>query len=111
MYQPIMKCGCAAAATCRDDGKGNHYDPPIPVCITHDCLEIADPQPDLEGRKARCVYFGVVPTGRNHESNYGCKRGEPCQCEQPSLIHKLPFFVHRPDRPHDEFYCGCFGWD
>lgn len=24
---------------------------------------------------------------------------------------KLPWFIARPEREYDEFYCGCRGWD
>lgn len=106
MAAPMMKCGHAANGT-----RGGE-----PVCVI--CLGITPgaaevdltcPLP-LAGRTARCVYYGSIPTGRSHGSNYGCRRGEPCRCEQPSSPD-LPFFKHRPDRDHDEFYCGCWGWD
>ena len=33
-----------------------------------------------------------------------------CHCEEPSDPH-LWFFVHKPDKPFDEFYCACHGAD
>lgn len=85
MDKPLMKCGHTANAQ-TSDGK--------PVCII--CLgivagadEIADVQPDLTGRIARC--------------NYG-------DSTTPSSFN-LPFFEYRPDRTEDAYYCGCWGWD
>ena len=91
----MMTCGCAAQGTCSRKG-GVVYDPPIPVCITHDCLEPADSAPVLTGRKARCVYFGPI-SFRSFESNYvkltGCSR-QRCTCELPS-DPGLPFFIYQ----------------
>ena len=101
---PMMKCGCRANAyTYKDEVQ-------IPSCAIHLCTEIDKTLPDLSNRKARCHYYGTIPKGRNHESNYGCKRGEKCLCERLST-DSLPFFQHKPDNPFDEFYCGCWGWD
>lgn len=106
MNNPLMKCGHTANGIDKD-GK--------PVCvicfgIRPGAIEIDETPPDLTNRRARCTYYGSVPSGRNHESNYGCKRGECCLCERPS-IEKLPFFEHCPDQEFDRFYCGCWGWD
>jgi hypothetical protein len=51
----------------------------------------------LEGRKARCVYFPP-------------RRGYTCKGEVDSRW-ELPFFKYQPDKPYDEYYCGCWGWD
>lgn len=59
-----------------------------PVCVIHDCFEIA-PEPILEGRTSVCT---------------------DCDNEQPSNL-SLPFFVHQPDKPKDNHYCGCKGWN
>jgi hypothetical protein len=105
MTTPMMKCGHAANAT---DQEGK------PCCVI--CAGI-DPgynqivqSPDLTGRMAKCSYYGSIPSGRNHSSNYGCEYGKPCLCKQPSSTD-LPFFTQHPDREFDEFYCGCWGWD
>lgn len=82
-----MKCGCVGVGACfgRD---GKTYDPPVPICITHDCIELAEGQPDLTSRAARCICGRVV---------------------RSSI--ELPFFAHRPEHPYDRYYCGCVGWD
>lgn len=106
---PMMECGHAANSllTVGEDQ--------IPACVichgTHPGSSvIADPQPDMVGWKARCTYFGTIPKGRNHESNYGCKRGQICDCEQDSRPD-LPFFQRKPAEEFDSFFCGCWGWD
>ena len=58
------------------------------ACGLHMCFEILDP-PDLSKRTARCAYGGA---------------------EVPSAV-ALAFFRYRPEREHDEYYCGCYGWD
>jgi hypothetical protein len=105
---PMMKCGCAAQALCnRKDGID--YDPPIPSCVVHDCIEQVE-SPNLAGRKARCTYYGKR-TGRMNECNYGESHESICHCEQPSSLEQLAFFTYEPDKPYDRFYCGCHGWD
>lgn len=92
-YGVIMKCGCAAS--------GSHNGKPVCVChvgLTPDAEEPMDPQPDLSGRMARCKYFGTF-TGKS-----------TCHGEKTSS-ELLPFFRYTPDKPHDEYYCGCFGWE
>jgi hypothetical protein len=80
---PMMKCGCVARGT--KNGK--------PVCPTHVLLtplaEEVMETPDLGNREAKCAYCGL---------------------RKPSDV-TLPFFVHRPQRETDDFYCGCRGWD
>lgn len=80
----IMKCRCSNSGAIRHTANGD-----IPVCISHNCEDIMDPQPDVMGRKARCFY---------------------CLKTAPSLI-QLPYFVYRPEDITDIFYCGCKGWD
>jgi hypothetical protein len=46
----------------------------------------------VEPRKARCTYFVT------------------CKAETPSR-EGLPFFEQKPDREHDSYYCGCYGWE
>lgn len=88
---PMMACGHAANAVRTD------VTPHLPACVICDCTTVAAAPPDLTGRTARCSYR----TRRN---------GQPCTSEVPSQPG-LAFFAHHPDRPHDEFYCGCWGWD
>jgi len=101
----MMKCGHAAQGR---DHTG------LPVCVI--CFGIdtgynvpVEP-PDLAGRRARCAHYGSTPKGRNHESNYGCRRGEPCLCQKDSSPD-LAFFEHKPKERYDRFYCGCWGWE
>ena len=105
-HTPMMECGHAANA---QNGKG---EPSCVICVgIHPGAEkvVANP-PDLSKRTARCSYYGSVPTGRSHEGPHGCERGKPCMCERPSSS-ELAFFSHKADKPHDDFYCGCWGWD
>ncbi len=101
MSQPMMACGCAAVVTCSARG-GVTYDPPIPACFTHDCIEVAAVAPDLTGRRARCTYFGEGGF-RSYECNYsretGCTR-QKCACEMPSS-DALPFFVYYGPGSHE----------
>lgn len=139
MTTVMMKCGCAAQATCsKRDGK--IYDPPIPSCVIHDCIELAV-APTLTGRKARCAYFGR--TARRSECSK-CKNGTWCTCECTSStdlaffsfqgegsreateicsackMHKIAHvpgskacqnFTPQGPLPFDKFYCGCASWD
>lgn len=109
MRMPLMKCGHTAQGV---DENGN------PVCvicygINAGATEIAD-TPDLEGRKARCAYYGKKfrDNGRGANECPVCDRqsGNACRCERPSSID-LPFFEWKPDEEFDLFYCGCHGWD
>lgn len=108
----MMKCGHAANAT--SDGK--------PACVICAMIDsgwnvVDDSPPDLSQRRARCTDYGRV--GR-YDGNQGCKRGTPCNCEEPSSDgittdgkpSRLAFFEYRPGKEFDEFYCGCsVGWD
>jgi len=94
---PIMKCGHSANAVCRSDGI-NNFDPPIPSCVICSCCEIDESPPDLSNRKAQCAYS---------EKRDGGKHGDPVRSDTANLA----FFMHRPDREFDEYYCGCWGWD
>jgi len=87
--KPIMKCGCVAMGSC-SRLNGVEYNPPIPSCITHDCIEVAPAAPDLTGRVATC--------------------GLNCKSQRPSSLD-LAFFEYRPNREMDSYYCGCRGWD
>jgi len=74
--------------------------------------QVADVQPTLEGRTARCLYATGSPTVLVRECNYGQPRGEHgCTCtDQPSRLD-LPFFTYQPEKAQDQFFCGCMGWD
>ncbi len=100
-----MECGHTAQAI---DGEGN---PACVICLgVHSGATVVDESPpDLEGRRARCSYYGRTPTGRNHGSRT-CRRGERCMCEVDS-DPSLAFFEHKPDEDYDRYYCGCWGWD
>jgi hypothetical protein len=86
---PMMACGCAAQATMADGSPG---------CAVHGCTELAPEQPDLTGRTARC-----------HDAQLRHRHSKEGQ-EVPSSL-RLAFFTYRPDQEHDEYYCGCCGWD
>lgn len=86
MKTVLLKCGCAAhAERVMPDGSR------VPSCITHSCIEPAEIQPDLRGRKAKCCY--------------GCRN---------TIVDSdlnLAFFEFKPGSEFDKYYCGCFGWD
>lgn len=85
MEHKILKCGCVDYAIKHlKDGTD------VPCCITHNCTEFMEEQPDLSSRKARCVYCGK---------------------ERESDKDRLPFFEYVPGREYDRYYCGCKGWD
>ena len=109
---PMMACGHTANAT---DGDGN---PCCVICAGIDAghrIVVGDVFEQLLGRRARCFYHGKP--GRNHSCNHskdtGCTTDE-CRCELPSTLameNTLAFFEHCPDAEHDQFYCGCHGWE
>lgn len=80
MQKFLMKCGHTANAE-TPDGK--------PCCVICDCFEIADEQPILRNRKAKCAWCGKIV-----KSNFS-----------------LPFFQFKPAEEYDEYYDGCGGWD
>jgi hypothetical protein len=53
-------------------------------------------------RTARCSYYGTTNN-----------KGKRCMSERPSsdVAADLAFFTPHPDKAHDEFYCGCWGWE
>lgn len=104
----MMKCGCAAQSRC-GSFRGVKYDPPIPSCVIHDCIEVAESPPDLVGRIAKCAYSGCRTNPRKC-THYG-EYGPDGRSQAPSDPEKLPFFEHKPDEPYDLFYCGCHGWE
>lgn len=120
MSKVMMKCGCISQSV-RVTRLADGTESRVPSCIVHDTIEQA-PMPDLTGRTARCAYYGrrFRPMGVRGGCECDICRARSdatCRCEQPSdggermKVHGLPFFKHKPEAPHDEFYCGCFGWD
>lgn len=107
--KPLMKCGCAAQGVCNAKG-GVKYDPPIPCCVIHDCIEMAEVVPDLTGRIAKCHYKSCkVNLERKRDTHYG-KLDESGRSFAPSSLD-LPFFEYKPTKEFDEYFCGCMGWD
>lgn len=107
----VMKCGCTAQAVqTMPDGTKR------PVCfpchgIVPGADELADVAPSLDGRRSRCAYYkpalGRCPTTRH--SRRGDIPGDyPGETDSS---WKLPFFRHQPEKPFDEHFCGCWGWD
>ena len=83
--KPMMQCGHAANATCENE-------PCCAICApSPQSFKVVD-APDLSGRVARCSHYSR------------------CKSEKPSSM-SLAFFSHHPDKQHDDYYCGCFGWD
>jgi hypothetical protein len=81
----IMECGHISLGKDTKTGK-----PVCPICLGSNpgATKIADKQPSLEGRFAKCDY---------------CKRIAPSS-------YKLPFFTQGKGEM-DSYYCGCRGWD
>jgi hypothetical protein len=68
---------------------GKTFDPPIPACITHDCIKIATSVPDLSERIAQCSYLPKEHAPR------------PSSCD-------LPFFKFKGDgSPSAKETCKC----
>ena len=80
MKKYLMKCGHVANSE-TTDGK--------PFCVVCGCYDLADNQPILRNRKAKCYW---------------------CEKEVESSFN-LPFFKFRPEQEYDSYYCGCGGWD
>lgn len=89
MSNPLMKCGCVAQGTC-SGRNGVVFDPPVPACVIHDCIEVCE-SPDLSGRVARCAY--------------------KCGSERTSSLD-LAFFEYLGDgSPESQNRCKCgFFW-
>lgn len=86
MHPPMMKCGHAANAK---DQHGN-WSCVICIGIKPGASEIDPNPPSFQGRFAHCAYgkHARVPSSPD-----------------------LAFFESHPDKPEDEYYCGCRGWD
>jgi len=86
----LMKCGHTATGhSVLKDGTKK------PCCVSCSGLvagadEVADEQPSLDNRKAKCSYG--------------------CGAETASSL-ALPFFAYHPNSETDSYYCGCYGWD
>ena len=124
----LMKCGCVAQGMLTHSG-GKKLDPPIPVCVIHDCTEVADTVPDLTGRMSRCLYGekkggnypSIAPSSfdlpffKYKGPDSECAR-ETCICGYKRVAHGKPhikckeFVAHGPYE-YDEHYCGCHGWN
>lgn len=88
--QKLMKCGHTATGTYTDKNGNEQI-----CCVSCSGLvaganEVADDQPDLTGRMAKCSYG--------------------CGAEIASSL-ALPFMSYRPNSDTDSYYCGCYGWD
>ena len=109
MSYPLMKCGCVAQGV-RTASAGVKHDPPLPICMIHDCLEVAESVPDLTGRTARCTYRSCKTyLAKYRDTHYGELRPDG-RSYAPSALN-LPFFKHVPASEYDEYFCGCMGWD
>jgi len=96
----LMKCGHSTNAT---NSKGN---PVCAICIgTTPDAEIVDTLPNLEGREACCSFIDFGKCG-----NQGGEIKEGRHGWVKSSL-KLAFFEYCPSRPHDLYYCGCWGWE
>lgn len=104
---PMMACGHAANAKHMNKSTGE-WEPSCVICFGDPrALQVIE-KPDLTGRTARCAHYGRP---RRHG------RGV-CDGERPSDFN-LAFFVYRGpgsnywqgESDHDEYYCGCWGWD
>lgn len=84
MNNMLMKCGCSANAKLKVNEEW------VDACAVHMCSDVHENPPNLDNRVAYCSY------GRHAEK---------------ASNTKLAFFRYRPDKPTDEYYCGCYGWD
>lgn len=101
---PYLTCGHQANSMGRKAGSTVQQ----PACVICGCFDVAEEQPDLEGRMARCTFYGKRT--RKNECNV-CSKGDGiCQCERPTS-EAMAFKKLHPDKDHDEFYCGCHSWD
>lgn len=113
---PLMKCGHRAQGYMSKTYRGVTT-PKIPACMIcaglseeqPDPATVVVPEPDMTGRMARCAYYG----SRTYKNECDICKKQPdqvCHCEQLST-DDLAFFEYKPDKPYDEFYCGCHSWD
>jgi hypothetical protein len=112
-----MKCGCSPQGVISGTNK--------PVCIVHDCTEVATP-PDLTGRMAYCAYgkHAQVPSSTDLPFFEYLGPGSPeslehCTCGYYQSAHNSPKittvkctnFTPKGPAEFDRYYCGCRGWD
>jgi hypothetical protein len=84
MNPVMMSCGHASNAM-----HVNSNGTKIPSCVICGCIMIDESFAVSEGREAKCGYCGKTTASKL----------------------ELPFFKACPDKPYDEYYCGCWGWD
>ena len=111
METVLLKCKCQGIATHANEHDGlpkNH-----PSRITDECCEVVE-TPNLDGRLARCDYFGKPVKHGWYNSNCRDKCAKSpddlCHCEKSSSLG-LWFFEYHPDKEYDTFYCACHGAD
>ena len=83
MSNPMMKCGHSANAETHPGNK-----PCCAICAPSSEAYIVAGKPSLEGRSAKCYCGRIVDSSTN-----------------------LAFFAYKPESTHDNYYCGCGGWD
>ena len=96
----MMMCGHAAQGTKAATG--------APVCVICSGIrpgadQVADQDAAvaaLAGRTMRCSY-------RNGRDGRTCVNHAKPRPSTPDGA----FFKHQPDAEHDQYYCGCWGWD
>lgn len=119
-----MKCGCAAQGV-RVEKDGSR----IPSCLIHDCVEVDDKAPSLEGRQSCCSsMYGpkgihdVRPSSPElaffeYKGPWSRHATEMCKCGYLQIAHerghRCKFGKFTPVGPaqYDKHYCGCMGWD
>lgn len=135
MNDILMSCGCVAVGKTTAIG-GVKFDPPIPVCITHNCHEVAESKPSLSGRRSRCgCMTNIVDSSynlpffeyRGHESRAAKETCKSCRYdirahdpeytknnnEKRTVVQlgKCSGFEPTGGYEFDTHYCGHSGWD
>lgn len=114
----MMKCGHAAnSERLLNDGTR------IPSCVIcagipgREGTTIDENPPTLEGRTSRCSYYKPnfkCPDPACTKDHCPATRHERHGGRYPSVAPSsasLPFFVRQDDKPFDQHFCGCWGWD
>jgi hypothetical protein len=122
MKTPMMKCGCAAQGTIQRWGETEKK----PGCIVHECTDVAETEPDLSQRMARCGCGRTEPSSPNlaffEFTGEGSRTAtETCECGYNRTAHTdeirgrnegvCATFKPQGAQRFDRFYCGCRGWD
>lgn len=89
MSKRILNCGHS------ENSSTNTGEPSCAICFGIHDTSVAEIQPSLDGRTAKCAYNN--PHGK-------------CKSEKPSDTN-LAFFEYQPNKEFDMYYCGCYGWD